>query len=365
MSGVTPWPVLSVAALGLLLPPGIGLTDDPKAEGPVIQARSAVPRAVNVVAVENDVEDAKPIRAAVKVEVRVLQLAPAVALPAVQVAIEEKPVADKAAKEEPKAELVKKPKAAAAAINIDALAAPFVKALEGKLDLNPANPALDAQVQQWIPQFTQQSRPVLLAELNFIRQTCELAPAQRPKIKAAGEAALVEAARMMAERQVGRNNGVASEQPNGRRHIREALANALKETLNADQMAKYTEEANLRTATRKRAAISNLVARLDTAMCLTQEQREKIAESISASWQENWEQWLVLSVYGDQYFPVVPDSIFVSHLNAEQKTVWNGSQKVDFTFWGGGGEVEQNDGWWGDAPAKGMAAPRAVGVGFF
>lgn len=316
-----------------------GRSDEPKAAVKPVQ--------VQVIRV-----DAVPLQAVIQVEAVVDQAAEA-----------------KPAKAEPQpvhAEPAKaKPKGAAAAFDIEALAAPFVEALEGKLDLNGNNAQVNAQLQQWIPHFTQQFRPILLAELNFIRQHCDLAKEQRPKIKAAGEAALTAAVRKMAEQQMGNRGGMQGA-ADPRRTIRDALAKALKETLTAEQMAKYTEQANQRAALRKRAAILNVVARLDTIMCLTAEQRGKITESISAAWQENWEQWLFLTVYGDQYFPTVPDQLVVAHFNADQQAVWNGLQKVDFGFWHPGGVAEQNDGWWGgEEPAKpAVAAPR-LGIGFF
>ena len=270
----------------------------------------------------------------------------------------------KAAQEEPKAvkkEVAKKPKAPAAAIDIEALAAPFVDALADKLDLNVVNAQVDAQVQQWIPQFTEQYRSILATELNFIRQMCDLTPEQRPKIKSAGEASVKEAAKKMAELQGRQMRGVQrnNSQPDPRRIIRDALAKVLKDTLTPEQMAKYTEEATKRTALRKRAAILSVVALLDSTLCLTVEQRDKITESISSHWQDKWEQWLMMSAYNGQYFPEVPDQHVVTHLNAEQKSVWSGLQKIDFGFWGGDGQEQQNDGWWGDEPAK-AAAPDAV-----
>ena len=126
---------------------------------------------------------------------------------------------------------------------------------------NEREAQIDAQVQQWLVQFTQQYRPMLNPELNFIRQMCDLAPEQRPKIKAAGEAGVKEAALKMAEMQGGRMRGGAVRSnvtPDPRQIIREALAKALQETLTPEQMAKYTEEATKRTALRKRAAISKI-----------------------------------------------------------------------------------------------------------
>ena len=145
---------------------------------------------------------------------------------------------------------------------------------------------------------------------------------------------------------------VQNEQPNPQRIIRESIAKVLQDTLTPEQMAKYKAEATQRAALRKRAAIRCVVARLDGTLCLTAEQRDKIAQSITAGWQDKWEQWLAMSVYGDQYFPLVPDQHVVTHLDADQKSVWSGLQKVDFGYYGGGGNAEADDGWWGDLPAK-------------
>ena len=276
----------------------------------------------------------------------------------VKQAVEAKP-ADEKPKADKKAE-AKKAKAPAAAIEIEVLAAPFVEALAEKLDLN----AVDAQVQQWIPQFTQQYRPLLVIELNFIRQACDLKPEQRPKIKAAGEAAVTQVVRRMAEQQrraMRGGNFVERDAPpaNPRQFILDALAKALKETLTEDQLARYTEESAKRTALRKRAATQCAIALIDSQLCLTVEQREKITESVSANWQPQWESWLTLSQYGGQYFPTIPDQHIATHLSAEQKSVWNGFQKVEFGFWDGNGMEQQNDGWWGDEPDK-AAAPLGI-----
>ena len=229
------------------------------------------------------------------------------------------------------------------------------KPAEAKKPADAREAQIDAQVQQWVGQFTQQYRPILTTELNFIRQVCELTPEQRPKIKLAGEASLKEAALKMAELQGGQMRGVAraqNEQPNPQRTIRESIAKVLQDTLTPEQMAKYKAEATQRAALRKRAAIRCVVARLDGTLCLTADQRDKITQSITAGWQDKWEQWLMLSIYGDQYFPLVPDQHVTTHLDADQKSVWGGLQKVDFGYYVGGGIAEADDGWWGDAPAK-------------
>lgn len=229
------------------------------------------------------------------------------------------------------------------------------KPAEPKKAVDAREVQIDAQIKQWIPQFTQQYRPILTTELAFIRQVCDLTPEQRPKIKTAGEASLKEAALKMAELQGGRMRGgvrLQNEQPNPQRTIRESIAKVLQETLTPEQMGKYKAESTQRTALRKRAAIRCVVARLDGTLCLTAEQRDKISESITAGWQDKWEQWLMLSVYGDQYFPMVPDQHVATHLDADQKSVWSGLQKVEFGYYFGGVIAEADDGWWGVEPTK-------------
>lgn len=229
------------------------------------------------------------------------------------------------------------------------------KPAEPKKAADAREAQIDAQVQQWVGQFTRQYQPILTTELNFIRQVCDLTPEQRPKIKTAGEASLKEAALKMAELQGGRMRGgfrAAEQQPDPQRTIRESIAKVLQDTLTPEQMTKYKAEATQRAALRKRAAIRCVVARLDGTLCLTADQRDKITQSITAGWQDKWEQWLALSVYGDQYFPLVPDQHVVTHLDADQKSVWSGLQKVEFGYYGGGGIAAADDGWWGDEPAK-------------
>lgn len=250
-----------------------------------------------------------------------------------------------------------------AAAELEALATPFAEALSGKLELKADKPVDDPRLAQWIPQFTQQYRSILTSELNFIRQVCDLTPEQRPKIKAAGVAAVTEAARKMAEYQVRAQRGQgAVRRIEPRQIIHDALAKVLQETLTAEQMADYTQESLERKQLRKRAAILYVVARLDTAMCLTTTQRDKIVESISAGWQDKWESWLSMSAYGDQYFPVVPNDRVVLHLNAEQKSVWNGLQKMEFGDVHFHDQQQENDGWWGAEPAEANAAGNAVRV---
>jgi hypothetical protein len=208
----------------------------------------------------------------------------------------------------------------------------------------------DAMTQQFLMQF----RPFLTEELGFVRLVCDdLSKEQRSKIKAAGESSLKQAAKEMSQFQNRQNQGIAIQvrtQPEPRKMIREAVAKALRETLKAEQLQRYSGEAERRKEQRKRAAILCVVSRLDGCLSLNADQRDKIVDSISSHWEDKWEQWLMISAYGDQYFPEMPDRFIFPFLNTEQKSLWNGLQKINMgTWWGGGnGQNPPNDGWWGD-----------------
>ena len=273
--------------------------------------------------------------------------------------------------------------APAEALNLEVLAAPLQVlfgiggAANGVMAVEIGMPVQADAVGQndaMIQQFTQQFRPFLTEELGFVRLICsDLSKDQRPKIKRTGEASLKEAATQMAAMQNRQGQvrvlGQPAAVPEPRKMIREAIGKVLRETLTEEQMTKYTREAAERTAQRKQAAILAVVSRLDGCLFLNTRQRDKIGEEISLNWQDKWEQWLMLSSYGDQYFPVVPDNYVVPHLDADQKIVWQGLQKIDFgIWWGGGHQVQVNDGWWGDeagnveAPANGAILNfRAIG----
>lgn len=211
----------------------------------------------------------------------------------------------------------------------------------------------EVQIKQVLPQLAQSYRPVLSSELAFIRIICEIPKEQRAKIKAAGEKGLQQAARQLAEQQFGGNRlvAIARDQrslPDPRRTVRAALAEALKTTLTAEQFARYKSETDKRDARRKRAAIRTAVSQFDAVLSLNAAQRQAIEDSIDSHWQDRWEQWLMLADYGGQYFPTVPGDLVTPHLNEEQRSVWNGLQRIEIGFSSGGGEMIADDGWWGD-----------------
>lgn len=207
---------------------------------------------------------------------------------------------------------------------------------------------LDAQAQQYV----QMMQPLMWRELEFIRQTCDLKPDQRPKIKSAGDAGLKQAARDMVRPRLGgaRTPATAGDT------IRTEIGKALKAALTVEQLAAYEAEEARRRAADKQAAITSAVATIDGALFLNQEQRDKIVKELDTHWRADWEQWLQMWQYAGQYYPQIPDPHVTPHLTAEQKTVWRGLQKVSFSSWGG--EFQRpagDDDWWSGKPPAGKA----------
>ena len=196
--------------------------------------------------------------------------------------------------------------------------------------------AVDAQAQQ----YEQMMRPKMWRELEFIRQNCDLAPEQRPKIKAAAEVSVKQAAKdFVRGMQNGRQGDVG-------KTIRNGLFKTLEETLTAEQMTRYREMGARRTASIKSVTIKSTVSRLDSFLYLSREQRDKISTTLSEKWQEGWEQWLMVSRYGGLYFPMIPDNDLLPHLSEQQKQVWQGAQKINPGGFWGGEQQPVDDAWW-------------------
>jgi len=179
--------------------------------------------------------------------------------------------------------------------------------------------------------------PILRVEYAFVRLICNPTKEQRIPIARAGLKAMKEAAIKQLEWLNTRNqvvNGRLVERPaipDGRAFIQEALVVAAKTVVSPSLVKVYQEELAARTAEQKNVALASLASRLDEALILSDEQRDKIQEAVSSRWHEPWAQGLRNFNLDAQYFPMVPDSLITDILNDEQRTIWNGLQKITFT----------------------------------
>ena len=190
-------------------------------------------------------------------------------------------------------------------------------------------------------QFRQQFRQLLKTELNFVRAVCQPNQEQDKKIKAAGDAALKTAVKKFAEVQKKMQNGIrAGEEPqwpDPRKLMSDVLLKSVKDAMSDDAAKRYEAELEKRVAARKRAALLNLVAKLDKDLVLTADQRGKLTEALEKNWKDSWGQQLETFMYGDTYMPVIPDAQVLPVLTEKQKQIWTGIPKQHNQFWGWAG----------------------------
>jgi hypothetical protein len=198
-----------------------------------------------------------------------------------------------------------------------------------------ANAGIEQHLKNVEDQYNQRLRPVLRNELHFLRTLCHLNEDQVKRITPAGENALKETVeKYVAIQRAMMTGGFRQEMvvSEPRKAIQDSLLAAAKPNLSADQVALYQTEINTRAAERKQAVIDHMVSKLDVGLILSADQRTKIAEALVAHWNEAWLQSLESYQYADQYMPNLPDNLVSPHLNATQKTVWRGGQKLN--YWG-------------------------------
>ena len=170
-----------------------------------------------------------------------------------------------------------------------------------------------------------------------MRVICNPSKEERLPIARAGLKALEEAAKTYMDWQNNQNMVVGGRlverpaNPDTRKFIQDALAASVKVQLSPGQYERYRVELDARSAEQKRVAVLNLVAKLDQALILSPEQRDQISGSLSSHWQEAWAQGFQSFNLENQYIPMIPDHLVADHLNANQKTIWAGLQKVTFS----------------------------------
>jgi len=198
---------------------------------------------------------------------------------------------------------------------------------------------VDPNVANLEKQFVSQFRPLLRAELSFIRRVCQLTKGQHKQIGDAADRCLNAAVRKYAIAQNDMRQGRfvagrASAMPDPRKLIQQQFADLAKQKLRPEQAKRYLEELQKRNAHRKRVAVRSLVAKLDQDLVLTAKQREELTESLLSNWQDAWGQSLEMWIHNVQFMPAIPDQHVVRFLNKTQQTVWRGTQRQNHVHMG-------------------------------
>jgi hypothetical protein len=185
---------------------------------------------------------------------------------------------------------------------------------------------INMMAQQWEPQI----RGLLRTEYRFMRTVCEPSKEQRLPIVRESDPWVKEAAKQFAEWQMNgrRVAGGSPGQPDFRALLVEHLSGSVKTHLSASQFERYRKELDARAADEKQVAVLNLVAKLDQNLLLSPDQRDRLKESLTAGWDESWSQNLQMFQLADQYMPSIPDDRIVPYLNATQRGIWSGLQKL-------------------------------------
>lgn len=201
-------------------------------------------------------------------------------------------------------------------------------------------------------------RPMLKAELAFLKATGEPSEEQFKNIAASAEPTLktiywkmaMQARRGEAREQVcvllldendDDNERVAAEitvvkatkeeatktEPfRPRRLIRDQLVSLARESLNAEQFARYEGELARRTERNRHVAIRSVVARLDADLLFSPDQREKFIQLLTTHWVDAGDMPLIQLMNDESFIPELPEDQVFAILTDRQRETWSESE---------------------------------------
>lgn len=185
-----------------------------------------------------------------------------------------------------------------------------------------------------IEQTTNEYRPFVRSELQFLRAACGLTieqcrPLAREARRLLDETARADGAAKFHEskRPVGnppQASGAELDDPCVR--LERGLTKMAEVQLTSEQTTRYREEIARRNVYRKLAGVRNLVARLDRLLLLTTGQRDQISAAVSANWNDAWGAFALLE---NDEMPKIPDRYVAPFLTQAQRTVWDKLEKTE------------------------------------
>ena len=190
-----------------------------------------------------------------------------------------------------------------------------------------------ANLENLVQQYMRQARPLVRAELIFVRKVCSLELEQFRWIHQDIETAFKDAITKIVEgQQQGRVRAAGPIQRTPASGaialLRERLASVMKNDLTPAQFARYEVEVEKRDAFQKESAVRYLVDAVDREVYLSDDQRQKLTDSLSSRWDPSWTPTLEYLLYGNQFFPAGIDPYVTPYLDLAQKKIWAGAQRV-------------------------------------
>lgn len=204
----------------------------------------------------------------------------------------------------------------------------------------------------------QELRPVMMSELNFVRQTVpELTLDQKRNIMKSAEDCLKKAADQAArsdDPELRPVLGVLLDSPGDiRDSLRLAIVQKLKEALPEERFDRFLSLSEFGQSQRKKAAILGMVSRLDGELFLSQSQREQLINEISSHWDSRWSNTSEMFQLEEGVSRIL-DTVIMSCLDEAQQAAWKSlrGSELEETLLGveiAEDQIAENDGWWGEA----------------
>ncbi len=180
----------------------------------------------------------------------------------------------------------------------------------------------------------QEYRALLISELQFCRNACDLTADQSQQI-ARRSGPIVEGAAAWAaklELKPAQRGGIRlatdPAPPNPIKFTRDIVLKIVKENTTPAQQARYQVELERRAAHQRQAAIQYLVARLDRILILSTDQRARLLQMFEKNWDDEW--GAIVSIMDDDgaSFPAIPHRLILPLLTPTQQKIWRRCEQL-------------------------------------
>ena len=179
-----------------------------------------------------------------------------------------------------------------------------------------------------------QLRPFYRYELMHARTACGLTREQFQKIRPEADTAYEDAIAGLYVAVVKARETPDRAEPDYRNAIRAAVSTVVTRHVGREQWAALQADRLRRAASRKEAGVPLLVAIIDRQLLLTGRQRQRIAESLSANWDDRWCDALEAVFTMGTRWPDIPDPLVVPFLSANQQETWRQVPRLRGLLWG-------------------------------
>ncbi len=200
----------------------------------------------------------------------------------------------------------------------------------------------DQNIRNLEVQYRPQFRQLLYGELAFLRRACKPDGKSFAAVAKAAPAGLEAPLREYIVTHFMPRQGIpqgGANAPDPRSAMQKLLLPLVKEKLGPEKAQLYLQECDKRTEVRKHAVVVSLVAMLDERLVLTARQRAKLVKSLTANYENSWDQFVEMFGIGGQVLPTIREESIAPLLDDQQKNVWGQATKQSGIY---GGMIVRN-----------------------